>query len=39
MQRGMPVGGYKESGYGREFAWDVLKDYSITKSVIINLDS
>jgi acyl-CoA reductase-like NAD-dependent aldehyde dehydrogenase len=38
MQRGMPVGGYKESGYGREFAWDVLKDYTITKSVIINLD-
>jgi acyl-CoA reductase-like NAD-dependent aldehyde dehydrogenase len=37
MQPGMPVGGYKESGYGREFAWDVLRDYTITKSVIINL--
>jgi aldehyde dehydrogenase len=37
MPRGMPVGGYKESGYGREFAWDILKDYTITKSVVINL--
>jgi aldehyde dehydrogenase len=37
MPTGMPGGGYKESGYGREFAWDVLKDYTTTKSVIINL--
>jgi aldehyde dehydrogenase len=39
LPRGMPVGGYKESGYGREFAWDILKDYTITKSVIINLNA
>ncbi len=38
LPRGMPVGGYKESGFGREFAWDILKDYTITKSVIINLN-
>lgn len=39
LPQGMPVGGYKESGYGRESAWDILKDYTITKSVIVNLRS
>jgi acyl-CoA reductase-like NAD-dependent aldehyde dehydrogenase len=35
---GMPIGGYKESGYGREFAWNIFKDYTITTSVIMNLN-
>jgi acyl-CoA reductase-like NAD-dependent aldehyde dehydrogenase len=34
---GMPIGGYKQSGFGREFALEVLNHYSLTKSVIINL--
>lgn len=35
---GMPVGGYKQSGFGREFAQEVLNHYTLTKSVIINLE-
>lgn len=35
---GMPIGGYKQSGFGREFAHEVLNHYTQTKSVIINLD-
>jgi len=35
---GMPIGGYKQSGFGREFAQEVLSHYTQTKSVIINLD-
>ncbi len=35
---GMPVGGYKQSGFGREFAQEVLHHYTLTKSVIINLE-
>ena len=34
---GMPVGGYKQSGFGREFAAEVMNHYTLTKSVIINL--
>ena len=34
---GMPVGGYKQSGFGREFAQEVLNHYTLTKSVIVNL--
>lgn len=34
---GMPIGGYKQSGFGREFAAEVLNHYTLTKSVIINL--
>jgi aldehyde dehydrogenase len=34
---GIPVGGYKQSGFGREMALDTLNHYTITKSVIINL--
>jgi aldehyde dehydrogenase len=37
MPPGMPVGGYKQSGFGREMAHDILKDYTVTKSVMINL--
>ncbi|MCZ4340088.1 aldehyde dehydrogenase family protein [Sphingomonadaceae bacterium G21617-S1] len=37
LPRGMPVGGYKQSGFGRELSWDILRDYTITKSVIIPL--
>ena len=35
---GMPVGGYKQSGFGREFSHEVLNHYTLTKSVVINLD-
>lgn len=35
---GMPIGGYKQSGFGREFALEVLNHYSTTKSVIVNLE-
>jgi acyl-CoA reductase-like NAD-dependent aldehyde dehydrogenase len=34
---GMPFGGYKQSGFGRESAYEVLDHYTITKSVVINL--
>lgn len=34
---GMPIGGYKQSGFGREFAHEVLNHYTLTKSVIIDL--
>lgn len=37
LPRGMPVGGYKQSGFGRELSWDILRDYTVTKSVIIPL--
>lgn len=37
LKPGMPVGGYKQSGFGREFCFDVLNHYTITKSVILNL--
>jgi aldehyde dehydrogenase len=33
----MPLGGYKQSGFGREFAHEVLNHYTMTKSVVINL--
>jgi aldehyde dehydrogenase len=33
----MPLGGYKQSGFGREFAHEVLGHYTMTKSVVINL--
>jgi len=34
---GQPLGGYKQSGYGREFTFDILRDYTVTKSVVVNL--
>lgn len=34
---GMPIGGYKQSGFGREFGQEVLSHYTLTKSVVINL--
>ncbi|WP_343046837.1 aldehyde dehydrogenase family protein [Sphingomonas chungangi] len=37
LPRGMPVGGYKQSGFGRELSWDILRDYTHTKSVVIPL--
>ena len=38
LKPGMPVGGYKQSGFGREFCFDILNHYTLTKSVIINLE-
>ncbi|HIF51344.1 MAG TPA: aldehyde dehydrogenase [Thiotrichaceae bacterium] len=37
LKSAMPLGGYKQSGFGREFCFDVLNHYTITKSVVINL--
>ena len=34
--RGIPFGGYKQSGFGRELALETLKLYLETKSVIVN---
>ena len=34
----MPLGGYKQSGFGREFSDEVLAHYTLTKSVVIDLD-
>jgi acyl-CoA reductase-like NAD-dependent aldehyde dehydrogenase len=34
----MPIGGYKQSGFGREFSDEVLNHYTRTKSVVIDLD-
>ncbi len=33
-----PIGGYKQSGYGVEFCQEMVKHYTRTKSVIINLN-
>jgi aldehyde dehydrogenase len=35
---GQTIGGYKQSGFGRENVLATLTDYTITKSVVINLD-
>lgn len=35
--QGLPIGGYKQSGYGRENTLATLDHYTITKSVVINL--
>jgi acyl-CoA reductase-like NAD-dependent aldehyde dehydrogenase len=37
LKPNMPVGGYKQSGYGREFSHEVLNHYTQTKSVVVNL--
>lgn len=34
---GLPLGGYKESGFGREGCLETLKHYTVTKGVVINL--
>lgn len=33
----VPFGGYKQSGFGREFSLDVLSHYTQLKSVIVSL--
>lgn len=35
---GLPLGGYKESGFGREGALETLQHYTISKAVVINLN-
>lgn len=37
LKPNMPLGGYKQSGFGREFSHEVLHHYTQTKSVVINL--
>lgn len=37
LKPNMPLGGYKQSGYGREFSHEVLNHYTQTKSVVVNL--
>lgn len=36
LKLGMPIGGYKESGFGREFGIEAMQHYTQTKSVILN---
>jgi acyl-CoA reductase-like NAD-dependent aldehyde dehydrogenase len=38
FQPGQGVGGYKQSGFGREGTLDTLNHYTVTKNVVINLD-
>lgn len=35
---GMPLGGYKQSGFGREGTLETLNHYTVTKAVVINLE-
>ena len=37
LKANMPLGGYKQSGFGREFSHEVLNHYTQTKSVVVNL--
>jgi len=37
LKPNMPIGGYKQSGFGREFSHEVLNHYTQTKSVVVNL--
>lgn len=37
MRLGLPVGGFKQSGFGRENTLDALNDYTHTKSVVVKL--
>lgn len=37
LKANMPLGGYKQSGFGREFSHEVLNHYTHTKSVVVNL--
>jgi acyl-CoA reductase-like NAD-dependent aldehyde dehydrogenase len=38
FQPGQGVGGYKQSGFGREGTLDTLDHYTVTKNVVINLE-
>lgn len=35
---GMPLGGYKQSGFGREGCLETISHYTLAKAVVINLD-
>lgn len=37
LKPNMPLGGYKQSGFGREFGYEVLNHYTQTKSVVVNM--
>jgi aldehyde dehydrogenase len=37
FRAGQPIGGYKQSGFGRECALETLDHYTHTKSVVLNL--
>jgi acyl-CoA reductase-like NAD-dependent aldehyde dehydrogenase len=38
FKSGLPLGGYKQSGFGREGCLDTLKHYTVEKAVVINLE-
>lgn len=38
FQPGQSLGGYKQSGFGRENTFETLLEYTVTKSVVINLN-
>jgi acyl-CoA reductase-like NAD-dependent aldehyde dehydrogenase len=35
---GMPLGGYKQSGFGREGCLETISHYTVSKAVVINLE-
>jgi len=37
LKIGMPIGGFKESGFGREFGIEALNHYTQVKAVILNM--
>lgn len=37
LKLGMPIGGYKESGFGREFGLEAISHYTQVKSVILDM--
>ncbi|WP_241127503.1 aldehyde dehydrogenase family protein [Novosphingobium terrae] len=37
IRSGQPLGGYKQSGFGRDNCLDTVLDYTLQKSVVINL--
>ncbi len=37
LKVGMPIGGYKESGFGREFGLEAIKHYTQVKAVTLNM--
>ena len=37
IRSGQPLGGYKQSGFGRDNSLDTVFDYTVQKSVVVNL--
>ena len=37
IKMGEPLGGYKQSGFGRDNSFETVLDYTVQKSVVVNL--